>query len=311
MKYYFLLLLVFISVNLSFAQQDAQYTQYMYNTQVINPGYIGSKDVLNFGLLYRSQWVGFEGAPKTGTISVSSPIGELKKMGLGLSIVNDQIGPAIETNIVADYSYSLEFSEVSRLSFGLKAGVNFLDVDYTKLNIYDTNDAQFDENINNKLYPQIGAGIYYNTDKMYVGLSVPNFLNSKHYNSDNVNNINSDAIAVERLHYFLIAGYVFELNENLKFKPATMAKLVKGSPLQVDLSANFLIHDKLTLGAAYRFDAAVTAMAGFQISNRIFIGMGYDYQTTDIETYSHGSYEVFFKFDVFKNTERILTPRFF
>ncbi|MFD1016573.1 PorP/SprF family type IX secretion system membrane protein [Winogradskyella rapida] len=311
MKYYILILLVFMSISLSFSQQDSQYTQYMYNTQVINPGYIGSKDVLSFGLLYRSQWVGFDGAPETGTFTISSPIGEAKKMGLGLSIVNDQIGPSTETNIVVDYAYALMFSRVSKLSFGIKAGVNILDVDYTKLNIYDTNDSQFSENINNKLYPQIGAGIFYNTDKMYVGLSVPNLLNSKHYNTDNIDDINVDEFAIERLHYFLIGGYVFDLNENLKFKPATMVKLVDGSPIQADISANFLINEKITLGAAYRFDAAVTAMAGFQITNRLFIGMGYDYQTTDIETYSDGSYEVFIKFDVLKNVERILTPRFF
>ncbi len=311
MKYYILILLVFMSISLSFSQQDSQYTQYMYNTQVINPGYIGSKDVLSFGLLYRSQWVGFDGAPETGTFTLSSPIGEAKKMGLGLSIVNDQIGPSTETNIVVDYAYALMFSRVSKLSFGIKAGVNILDVDYTKLNIYDTNDSQFSENINNKLYPQIGAGIFYNTDKMYVGLSVPNLLNSKHYDTDNIDDINVDEFAIERLHYFLIGGYVFDLNENLKFKPATMVKLVDGSPIQADISANFLINEKITLGAAYRFDAAVTAMAGFQITNRLFIGMGYDYQTTDIETYSDGSYEVFIKFDVLKNVERILTPRFF
>ncbi|MEP5253468.1 MAG: type IX secretion system membrane protein PorP/SprF [Winogradskyella arenosi] len=311
MKYYILILLVFMSISLSFSQQDSQYTQYMYNTQVINPGYIGSKDVLSFGLLYRSQWVGFDGAPETGTFTISSPIGEAKKMGLGLSIVNDQIGPSTETNIVVDYAYALMFSRVSKLSFGIKAGVNILDVDYTKLNIYDTNDSQFSENIKNKLYPQIGAGIFYNTDKMYVGLSVPNLLNSKHYNTDNIDDINVDEFAIERLHYFLIGGYVFDLNENLKFKPATMVKLVDGSPIQADISANFLINEKITLGAAYRFDAAVTAMAGFQITNRLFIGMGYDYQTTDIETYSDGSYEVFIKFDVLKNVERILTPRFF
>ncbi len=311
MKYYILILLVFMSISLSFSQQDSQYTQYMYNTQVINPGYIGSKDVLSFGLLYRSQWVGFDGAPETGTFTISSPIGEAKKMGLGLSIVNDQIGPSTETNIVVDYAYALMFSRVSKLSFGIKAGVNILDVDYTKLNIYDTNDSQFSENINNKLYPQIGAGIFYNTDKMYVGLSVPNLLNSKHYDTDNIDDINVDEFAIERLHYFLIGGYVFDLNENLKFKPATMVKLVDGSPIQADISANFLINEKITLGAAYRFDAAVTAMAGFQITNRLFIGMGYDYQTTDIETYSDGSYEIFIKFDVLKNVERILTPRFF
>lgn len=311
MKYYILLLLAFISVNLSFSQQDPQYTQYMYNTQAVNPGYIGSKEALGFGLLYRTQWVSFEGAPQTGTFTINSPLGELKRMGLGLSIVSDKIGPATETNVVVDYSYSIILSEISRLSFGLKAGVDLLDVDYTKLNIYDANDPQFSQNVDKKLQPQIGAGIFFNTDRLYLGLSVPNFLNSKHYNSDSLDDVNVNAVAIERLHYFFIAGYVFDISENLKFKPTTMIKAVSGSPLQADLSANFLFNEKFTLGAAYRWDAAISAMAGFQITNKLFVGMGYDFQTTDIEKYSDGSYEIFLKFDVFNKTERILTPRFF
>ncbi|WP_418513966.1 type IX secretion system membrane protein PorP/SprF [Corallibacter sp.] len=311
MKYYILLLLAFISVNLSFSQQDPQYTQYMYNTQAVNPGYIGSKEALGFGLLYRTQWVSFEGAPQTGTFTINSPLGELKRMGLGLSIVSDKIGPATETNVVVDYSYSIILSEISRLSFGLKAGVDLLDVDYTKLNIYDANDPQFSQNVDKKLQPQIGAGIFFNTDRLYLGLSVPNFLNSKHYNSDSLDDVNVNAVAIERLHYFFIAGYVFDISENLKFKPASMIKAVSGSPLQADLSANFLFNEKFTLGAAYRWDAAISAMAGFQITNKLFVGMGYDFQTTDIEKYSDGSYEIFLKFDVFNKTERILTPRFF
>ncbi|GAA3785862.1 type IX secretion system membrane protein PorP/SprF [Corallibacter vietnamensis] len=311
MKYYILLLLAFISVNLSFSQQDPQYTQYMYNTQAVNPGYIGSKEALGFGLLYRTQWVSFEGAPQTGTFTINSPLGELKRMGLGLSIVSDKIGPATETNVVVDYSYSIILSEISRLSFGLKAGVDLLDVDYTKLNIYDANDPQFSQNVDKKLQPQIGAGIFFNTDRLYLGLSVPNFLNSKHYNSDSLDDVNVNAVAIERLHYFFIAGYVFDISENLKFKPATMIKAVSGSPLQADLSANFLFNEKFTLGAAYRWDAAISAMAGFQITNKLFVGMGYDFQTTDIEKYSDGSYEIFLRFDVFNKTERILTPRFF
>ena len=311
MKYYSLLLIGILSVNMCFSQQDPQYTQYMYNTQIINPGYIGSKTTLGFGLLYRTQWSGFEGAPNTGTITFNLPLGILKRNAIGFSAINDEIGPSNETNLTIDYAYSLLLSGNSRLSFGIKAGISILDVDYTKLNIYDQNDWQFANNIDKKVQPQIGAGIYYNTDKIYVGLSVPNFFNSKHYNSDSINNDNEDAIAIERLHYFLIAGYVFDISDNVKFKPATMFKWVNGSPLQADVSANFLINNKFTLGASYRWDAALSALAGFHISNQVFLGMGYDFQTTDIEDHSNGSYEFFLRFDVFNNPERILTPRFF
>lgn len=311
MKHYSILLLIIISVNVCFSQQDPQYTQYMYNTQVVNPGYIGSKNALGLGLLYRTQWAGFEGAPNTGTFTFNMPLGTLKRNAIGLSIINDEIGPSNETGITIDYAYSLLLSGRSRISFGIKGGLSILDVDYSKLNIYDENDWQFAENIDKKIQPQIGAGIYYNNDRLYLGLSVPNFFNSKHYNSDSTNNNNEDAIAIERLHYFLIAGYVFDISENLKLKPATMFKWVNGSPLQADLSANFLFNNKFTLGASYRWDAAISAMAGFQITNQLFLGMGYDFQTTDIEDHSNGSYEFFLRFDIFNNPERILTPRFF
>lgn len=311
MKHFSILLLIITSVNVCFSQQDAQYTQYMYNTQIINPGYIGSKNALGFGLLYRTQWAGFDGAPNTGTFTFNTPLGLLKRNAIGLSIVNDRIGPSNETSITVDYAYSLLLSGNSRISFGIKGGLSILDVDYTKLNIYDENDWQFAENIDKKVQPQIGAGIYYNDDKLYLGLSVPNFFNSKHYNANNTNNSNEDAIAIERLHYFFIAGYVFDINESIRFKPATMLKWVNGSPLQVDVSANFLFNNKFTLGASYRWDAAISAMAGFQISEQFFLGVGYDFQTTDIQDHSNGSYEFFLKFDLFNNPERILTPRFF
>ena len=311
MKHFSILLLIIASVNVCFSQQDAQYTQYMYNTQIINPGYIGSKNALGFGLLYRTQWAGFDGAPNTGTFTFNTPLGLLKRNVIGLSIINDRIGPSNETGITLDYAYSLLLSGNSRISFGIKGGLSILDVDYTKLNIYDENDWQFAENIDKKVQPQIGAGIYYNDDKLYLGLSVPNFFNSKHYNANNTNNSNEDTIAIERLHYFFIAGYVFDINESIRFKPATMLKWVNGSPLQVDVSANFLFNNKFTLGASYRWDAAISAMAGFQISEQFFLGVGYDFQTTDIQDHSNGSYEFFLKFDLFNNPERILTPRFF
>ena len=306
-----LILLVVLGSSVGYAQQDPQYTQYMYNTQVINPAYAGNRDALSFGLLYRTQWVGLDGAPKTGTFTVNSPIGALDNMGLGLSVVTEELGPATESNINIDYAYAINVSDNAELSFGLKAGLDILDVDFTKLNIFDITDPRFQNNIDNRVQPQIGAGVYYNTDRFYVGLSVPNFLTTKHFDEGSIANIEKETIAAERLHYFLIAGYVFDLSDNVKFKPATLVKAVSGSPLQWDVSANFLLYEKFTAGLAYRWDAAMSALVGFQATDGIFLGFGYDYQTTDLEQYSDGSYEFFIRFDIFNKPEKLLTPRFF
>ncbi len=293
------------------AQQDPQYTQYMYNTQIINPAYAGSREALSFGLLGRIQWVNFEGSPKTGTFTINSPIGIYDNMGLGLSIVHDQIGPASESNVTVDYAYGIPMAADSRLSFGLKAGLDIMDVDYSKLDIFNPNDPFFQNNVDQKLQPQIGGGIYFNTNRFYIGASVPNFLNTKHFDESALDELEEDGVAIERLHYFLISGYVFDLNPNLKFKPATLIKAVSGSPVQWDASANFMFNEKFTFGASYRWSASISAMAGFQLSESFFLGMAYDYQSTDIESFSDGSYEVFLRLDIFKNPDRIMIPRFF
>ena len=294
----------------SFAQQDPQYTQYMYNTQVVNPAYAGSRGSLDFAALYRSQWVGLEGAPKTGTFTVNSPIGAMENMGLGLSIVSEQLGPAKESNVNIDYSYTINTSAFYKLAFGLKAGIDVLDVDFSLLNIADGSDV-FENNIDNRLQPQIGAGVYYYSDKFYVGLSVPNFLNTKHFDESEIGPTSAQTIAAERLHYFFITGYVFDLGTNVKFKPALLTKLVSGSPLQVDLSANFMINEKFTLGAAYRWSAALSGMVGFQATEGLFLGFAYDRETTDLQQFNSGSYEFFVRFEIFNKPERALTPRFF
>jgi len=310
-SYLLLTLLILLGSFSGKAQQDPQYTQYMYNTQVVNPAYAGNRDVLSFGLLYRTQWVGLTGAPETATLTADTPIGSLENMGLGLTIVRDEIGPAVETNVTIDYAYSIHPSSGTELSFGLKAGLDILDVDFSKLNIADPGDV-FESNIDNKVEPQIGAGVYFNTDRFYAGLSVPNFLTTKHFDESDIDHPDAEATtAADRLHYFFIAGYVFDLSDNLKFKPATFVKAVSGAPLQIDLSANFLIAEKFTAGVAYRFDAAMSAMLGFQATDQIFMGFGYDFETTDVQKYNDGSYEFMIRFDVFSKPERVLTPRFF
>ncbi len=293
------------------AQQDPQYTQYMYNTQVVNPAYIGTKEALNFGLLYRTQWLGFDGAPKTGTFSASAPIGAEGNMGLGASIIREELGPSTETSFSVDYSYAIPTSDKAQVSFGIKGGVDLLDVDFSKLDLFDPTDPRFLNNIDNRFQPRIGAGVYYYSDKFYAGLSVPNVLTTKHFDASSIDNTTIQPIAAERLHYYFISGYVFNLSDNLKFKPATLVKLVSGSPLQVDASANFLLYEKFTLGASYRWSAAVSALVGFHASNSIFIGFGYDYETTDIQSFNDGTYELFLTFDISSRPRRQLSPRFF
>lgn len=285
------------------AQQDPQYTQYMYNTINVNPAYAGSRGVLSIFGLHRTQWVGLEGAPVTNTLSLNSPVG--KNVGLGVSFINDRIGVMDENSISVDFSYTIKASDTHKLAFGLKGTADILNVDYTKLNIYDPTDPSFQTNIENHFMPNIGIGIYWYSDRSYIGLSVPNLLESDHYD-DNV-----IAVAKEKMHYYLIGGYVFDLSYNLKFKPAAMVKATVGAPLQVDLSANFLFADKFTAGLAYRWDAAVSALVGFQITKGIFAGYAYDMETTKLANYNSGSHEIFLRFELFGKQKNVMDPRFF
>lgn len=302
-------LLTFCST-FSYGQQDAQYTQYMYNTLSINPAYAGSRDVLSFVGLYRTQWVGLDGAPDTFTASLHSPLGE--KVGLGLNITNDEIFITQETYVDIAFSYTLNLSDERKLALGLKAGGHFLNIDTNRLNTgaFNPGDAEAEINIDNKFSPQFGVGIYYYTSKWYLGLSIPNMLETKHFDLNAANN-NSFATAKERINLYLMAGKTFDLNDDLKFKPAGLLKAVDGSPLQVDLSANFLIKEKLTLGAAYRWSAAFSGMVGFQLSDKLMLGFAYDRETTELRQYNDGSFEFFLRFEFLKRNNRMISPRFF
>lgn len=297
------------SCSMSWGQQDAQYTQYMYNTISINPAYAGSRGVISAFGLHRTQWVGLEGAPTTNSVSVNAPIGS--NMGLGLSIINDRIGPSTENTISIDFSYSIETSAFYKLSFGLKGTANLLDIDFTKLNIYDPADPRFQYNIDNKFSPNIGAGVYFHSDRSYIGLSVPNMLENSHFDKS-AQDQSSGFVVRERMHYYLMAGYVFDLDYNLKFKPSILTKVVAGAPLQTDISANFLFNEKFSAGLAYRWSASISALVGFQVSESWFIGYSYDAETTKLANYNSGSHELFLRFELFNGSKsRLMSPRFF
>ena len=286
-----------------FAQQDAQFTQYMYNTININPAYAGSRGVMSIFGLHRTQWVGLDGAPTTNTFSLNTPISN-SNLGIGLSLVNDRIGPTTDNTISGDISYTIQMNEDYKLSFGVKASANIFNLDTDKLTPAQANDPNL-QNFNNKFKPNIGAGVYLHSDKLYLGLSVPNFLEDSKYNDNDV------AVFQERMNFYFIGGYVFDVSPSIKFKPAVLTKMVTGAPLQVDASANFLFFDKLMLGGAYRWDAAVSALAGFQITDGLFIGYSYDMETTQLRRYNSGSHEVFLRFELFNKVSKMVSPRFF
>ncbi|WP_366186822.1 type IX secretion system membrane protein PorP/SprF [Flavobacterium ovatum] len=279
------------------AQQDPQYTHYMYNMNVVNPAYAtGSQSLLNLGMLYRSQWNDIEGAPKTMTVFGHMPVN--KKVELGFSLISDNIGSGAkkEDNFYADFAYVLDLNSTHKLSFGVKAGVTTLKTNFDGF-MFDSGDASTDPAFaqnNNIIKPNVGVGAYYFTDTYYVGLSVPNLLASKHLDK----NEGIKAFGSENAHTFLTAGYVFTLSDLWKLKPAFMTKYVKGAPVTLDLSANVLYNSQFELGAAYRVGDAVSALMGLKVLPSVKVGYSYDYTLSNLGQYNSGTHEVFVLFDL-------------
>ncbi|GAB5539523.1 MAG: type IX secretion system membrane protein PorP/SprF [Salibacteraceae bacterium] len=295
------------------AQQDAQYTQYMFNTLSVNPAYAGSRGQLSFAGLYRSQWVGLDGAPETFTLNLHSPIRN-SRLGYGVSIVNDNIGDGVvqQTYLDAVVSYTIEFAREAKLSFGLKMGGNMISLDFNGLRNFDQEVVQQD-NIDNQFNPNFGLGLYYHTDRFYAGVSAPNILETEYFDNSGGDANSVNFLSAQQINLYLITGYVFDIGADLKFKPALLTKAVGGAPLQVDLSANFLFADRFSFGAAYRWDAAVSALAGFQITDQIMLGLAYDRETTELggTQFNDGSFEIFLRLELLKSFQRTVSPRFF
>jgi type IX secretion system PorP/SprF family membrane protein len=306
-KIHLVILLVTLVSN---AQQDPQYTQYMYNMSVINPGYAtDDAEVINFGALYRAQWVGSEGGPTTGTFFAHSPIA--KKVEMGISVVHDEIGDVVkESNVYVDFAYVLNLNESNKLSFGIKGGATFFSTNFNGF-IYSDElpDPAFAENLS-KTFPNIGVGAFYFGENYYLGLSSPNLLKSKHLEKQD----GVIVTGVEEIHYFLTGGYVFNFNDNLKFKPAFMTKAVAGAPMSLDLTANFLINNVFELGAGYRWDDSLSGLVNFKISPSLRIGYAYDYTLSNLGKFNTGSHEIMLLFDLNKKGKTNgydKSPRFF
>ncbi|SHJ78992.1 type IX secretion system membrane protein, PorP/SprF family [Arenibacter nanhaiticus] len=287
---FFIFCIIFCSATLVvMGQKEPQYTQYMYNIGSFNPAYVGTVETTDMSGLYREQWSGIPGAPRTIRFGLNIPLAN-EKHGLGFNIISDELGPTSQTYVDFAYSFQVMLSQETKLSFGIDAGGSLLNVDYTKGDFENPNEPLVTSDKFNKFYPTLGAGVFLYEEDWYLGLSVPNFL---------TNGIYADEVATiveDKMQFNFIGGYVFELSENLKFKPAFLLNYLNGSPLNTNLSANFLISDLLTLGASYRWDNAVSGLAGIQISKGTFLGYSYDYNTNGLAEYSQGSHEVILKF---------------
>ena len=283
-------------------QQDPQYTQYMYNMNIVNPAYAGSKENLSFGLLYRTQWTKIDGSPETGTFFGHSPIGN--NMGLGVSVIADNIGPVKETNAYVDLSYTLNLGGEHKLAFGIKAGATFHDIGLTDLEVIDPTDAFLTQDINTTT-PNFGAGFFYYTDKYYVSLSAPNLLSSVHLDD------NGTKIGSETQHYFLTGGYVFDLSPNTELKPSVMVKSAFDAPTSFDVNLNARFFKKFEIGASYRLDDSFSGLVNFAITPSVRIGYAYDAITSDIKKYAPASHEIMLLFDLNFPKRVSRSPRYF
>ncbi|WP_188604286.1 PorP/SprF family type IX secretion system membrane protein [Aquaticitalea lipolytica] len=305
MKFVKFNIIAFILFNcwIGVAQQLPQFTQYMYNTISINPAYAGSRETLSVVGLHRSQWVGLEGGPTTQTLSIHTPLRN-EKIGLGLSIINDELGYENLSYIYGDFSYTIQTSEKAKLAFGLKAGFTSysLDPEYRQSQIDDPTIR----GIEDRWSPNIGAGVYWNTNRWYLGLSAPRILTTN-------NNREEGYQALERISYYFTGGYVFDLGESTKFKPAMLLKATNGAPLSFDVTANFLFNEVFWIGGSYRINERASAIGGiadFQISKQFRIGYAYEYPLSDLRPYTSGTHEVLIMFEVFKS-KRVKSPRYF
>lgn len=293
-----------------YAQQLPMYTHYMYNTLSINPAYAGSRDALTLTALHRSQWVGFKGAPMTQTLTLHGPV-KYKNIGLGLSLSNDKIGPTNNTAIFADFAYIMRLNKKSKLSLGLSAGTNVMQANLSTLELDQQVDPVFANNVNNHFTPNFGFGAYYSRERFYAGLSTPNLLQNSYSIVQMADG--SSLIAKEQRHYFLIAGALFNLSNNLAFKPTTLVKVTEAAPIQIDVTASFILMKKLQLGVMFRSGDAFGALLGLDISEQFNIGYSFDW-SYGLRTakYNSGSHEIMLRYDfLFAGKKQIHSPRHF
>lgn len=302
------IVLIFSVPNLAKAQIDPQFTQYMFNETFINPAYVGSRESISATLLYRNQWVGIDGAPKTQTFSIHAPL-QNRHIGLGVSVMNEEIGISHQLSISAYFAYRILYPH-SALSFGLGGGFSNHEERFSDVRTIVPGDQQFMTDVNKSFLPNSSFGVYYYNKKFYAGLSIPRLMENKIIISS-VNSVVENKVNYKLWHYNLATGYVFDVNEDVKFKPSLLIKMVQNAPVEIDVNVNFIFYDFLWLGAAYRSGDAVAALLGLQLSRQLMLGYSYDYTLTPLEKYNSGTHEITLRYSFGYNKKLVISSRYF
>lgn len=297
------------------AQYDAMFTQYMFNEMFINPAYAGSKEAMSATLLHRQQWVSFPGRPVTTSFSLHGPV-QGNKMGLGLSILNEKIGPSSRNLIYGSYAYRLKLDQKRTLAMGLMGGIENQQNSFASLKVSNDfrapADPQFTQNSPSIMAPNFGVGLYYNTQDLYVGLAVPRMVDNRVKLSDNgINTIKTTRVAANKFTYYLTAGYLFKINDELKLRANAMVKAVQNAPAQLDLGGNLLIRDMIWAGLSYRSNSSMAMLLGVQVNKQFLVCYSYDYSINSIRKYSSGSHEIVLDYLFSFTGRKITTPRYF
>jgi len=286
-----LVVLILLFASSAKGQQDPLYTQYMESLLTLNPAYAGSKECLNVMAVSRNQWVAMPDAPVTRSIAAHSPVAD--NMGLGLSLISDQIGPVSQTGMYIDYSYTLKFRNHNKLAFGLKGGVNFYEAGLSDLTTIDADDPVYANDVSRSFLPNVGVGAFFHAERYYFGLSIPKLIeNEITENGNSVQNISR-----EKIHLFFMAGYVFDLTRMVKFKPSILTNYIMSAPISLTINTNFLFYDKFWLGAMYRIGDSFGGLFQLQVNDQLKVGYSYDLSINQLGAYNSGTHEIMLSYD--------------
>jgi type IX secretion system PorP/SprF family membrane protein len=312
MKRYILLLIFATGLGCGlYAQQDAMYSQYMFNHLALNPAYAGKDGFLTGVLLFRKQWVGLDGAPSTASFAMHAP-SRNDRHGYGLQLVNDEIGVTRNTTLNLNYAFRIHMGENAVLALGLLGSLTNYNADFNSVrtgsDIDPANgiDPAFNGNNINLMIPNAGAGLFFHTKRFYLGASAPRLI------EQHLSDKGTSSEALQSRHYFATTGLVIGADHAaVKFRPSILAKYQPAAPIQFDFNAHFLFADKFWLGASYRTRDAVVFMAELNLSTWLRLGYAYDYSITDLSNFTTGSHEFMLGFDLNFNKRAMISPRYF
>lgn len=305
-KILFASVLTLTMISTVIGQQQAQFTQYVDNMVYYNPAYAGSHEGMSISALHRQQWAGFDGAPMSTTFGLHTPL--IKNLGLGVSMLNDKVGPINSTWANVSVSYTVNFEHRGKLAFGINGGFNLLNGNLLNLHQMNAGDQSLNVQYSNDFKPNFGAGVYYHSDKWFAGFAVPHILD----NAKDIGDILNEDFMAQRHYYLMFGGYI-PANEILKLRPSAMLKITENAPFALDMSLAFILYDKLWLGANYRLIESAGIFAQYQISNQFKIGYAFEYSTTKLRSHNAGTHELMISYDIMLKGQGThgSAPRFF